>query len=132
MQITSRNKRLSYWATVAVGVGIGIVYLIGFAAGGKPLLGLSALGVMVAFTGVLMLAGRRSETVRGLLDHRDERISAIDLRATAVTALAMIAAILVGFVVSIARGGSGWPYDIIGFIGGLAYVAAVILFRARG
>jgi hypothetical protein len=49
-----------------------------------------------------------------------------------VTALAMIAVILVGFVVSIARGGSGWPYDMIGFVGGLAYVAAVVFFRARG
>ena len=131
MQITSRTKR-SYWATVAVAVGIGLVYLTAFAAGGQPLLGLAALGIMVAFSGVLMLAGRRSETVRGLLDHRDERISAIDLRATAVTALAMIAAVLAGFVVSIARGGSGWPYDMIGFVGGLAYVAAVIFFRARG
>ena len=131
MQITSRTNR-SYWATVAVGVGIGIVYLIGFAAGGEPLLGLGALAVMVLFTGVLVLAGRRSETVRGLLDHRDERISAIDLRATAVTALAMIAVILIGFVISIARGGSGWPYDMIGFVGGLAYVAAVVFFRARG
>jgi hypothetical protein len=131
MQITTRTNR-SYWATVALGVGIGIVYLIGFAAGGKPLLGVGALAVMVAFTGALLLAGRRSETVRGLLDHRDERISAIDLRATAVTALAMIAAILVGFVVSIAHGGSGWPYDMLGFVGGLAYLAAVIFFRARG
>jgi hypothetical protein len=131
MQITTRTNR-SYWATVALGVAIGIVYLIGFAAGGKPLLGVGALAVMVAFSGALVLAGRRSETVRGLLDHRDERISAIDLRATAVTALAMIAVILVGFVVSIARGGSGWPYDMIGFVGGLAYVAAVVFFRARG
>ena len=68
--------------------------------------------------------------MRGLLDHRDERISAIDLRATAVTALAMIAVILIGFVVSIARGGSGWPYDMIGFVGGLAYVAAVVFSGA--
>lgn len=132
MQITSRTSRLSYWATVAVGPAIGIVYLIGFAAGGKPLLGVGALAIMAAFSGALVLVGRRSETVRGLLDHRDERISAIDLRATAVTALAMIAVILVGFVVSIARGGSGWPYDMIGFVGGLAYVAAVVFFRARG
>lgn len=131
MQITAKRNR-GYWATVALGVGIGIVYLIGFAAGGKPLLGVGALAVMVAFTGALLLAGRRSETVRGLLDRRDERISAIDLRATAVTALAMIAVILVGFVVSIARGGSGWPYDMIGFVGGLAYIASIVYFRARG
>lgn len=131
MQITSRTNR-SYWATVSLGVAIGVIYLIGFAAGGKPLLGVGALAIMVAFSGVLVLAARRSETVRGLLDHRDERISAIDLRATAVTALAMIAVVLIGFAVSIARGGSGWPYDMIGFVGGLAYVAAVAFFRARG
>lgn len=131
MQITSRTNR-SYWATVALGVTIGIVYLIGFAVGGKPLLGVGALAIMVAFSGALVLAGRRSETVRGLLDHRDERISAIDLRATAVTALALIAVILIGFAVSIARGGSGWPYDMIGFVGGLAYLGAVVFFRARG
>ena len=86
MQITSRTNRRGYWATVAVGAGIGVIYLIGFAAGGKPLLGLGALGIMVAFSGALLLAGRRSETVRGL----------------------------------------------IGFVGGLAYVGAVIFFRARG
>jgi hypothetical protein len=39
---------------------------------------------------------------------------------------------LIGFVVSIAGGGTGWPYDMIGFVGGLAYVAGVIYFRARG
>ncbi len=55
MQITSRTN-FGYWATAAVGVGIGVIYLAGFAAGGKPLLGLGALGIMVAFTGALILA----------------------------------------------------------------------------
>ena len=75
--------------------------------------------------------GRRSETVRGLLDHRDERIAGIDLRATAFTALAMILAVLAGFVTAIARGDSGWPYDMIGAVGGLAYVAGVVCCRVR-
>ena len=105
MQITSRTNRRSYWATVALSTAIGLVYLIGFAVGGKPLLGVGALAIMVVFSGVLVLAGRRSETVRGLLNHRDERISAIDLRATAVTALAMIAVILIGFAASRCRRG---------------------------
>ena len=69
-----------------------------------PVHGVLALAVMVAFSAALLLARRRSETVRGLLDHRDERISAIDLRATAITALAMIVVVLVAFVVQIARG----------------------------
>lgn len=42
MQITARTNGRGYWATVAVGTAIGVIYLIGFAAGGKPLLGLGA------------------------------------------------------------------------------------------
>jgi len=131
MQTTSRNNR-QYWGTLALGAGIGVVYLVGFVIGGKPLDGVVSLAIMVGFTGGVALIARRSETVRGLLDHRDERISGIDLRATAVTALAMIAVVLVGFVVDIARGGSGWPWYLIGAVGGLAYIAAVTIFRVRG
>jgi hypothetical protein len=94
--------------------------------------GVFGLVVMVAFSLLLLLARRHSETVRGLLDHRDERITAIDLRATAVTALAMIAVVPVAFVVEIARGQSGWPYRMIGAVGGLAYLVAVIVLRIRG
>jgi len=91
-----------------------------------------AFAVMVAFSGGLLLARRRSETVRGLLDRRDERITAIDLRATAVTALVMIAVVVVAFVVQIARGQSGWPYSMLGVVGGVTYLAAVIVLRIRG
>jgi hypothetical protein len=130
MQTTRKPARL-YWVTPAVCAAIGFVYLIGFTIGGHPLDGLAGLGVMLLFGVGLAVAGRRSETVRGLLDRRDERITGIDLRATAFTAVVLIAAILAGFVVSVARGQSGWPYVLLGAIGGLAYVAAVIWFRVR-
>jgi Na+/H+ antiporter NhaD/arsenite permease-like protein len=111
---------------------MGVVYLVALSIAGDPVYGVLALAVMVAFSGALLLARRRSETVKGLLDHRDERISAIDLRATAITALAMIVVVLVAFVVQIARGQSGWPYSMLGFVGGVSYVAAVIVLRIRG
>lgn len=128
---TTRKTTSQYWSVPILGVLIGIVYLISFWIGGRPGDGVIGLAVMVAFSTVVALAGRRSETVRGLLDHRDERITGIDLRATAFTALAMITAVLVGFVVQTARGNSGWPYDILGAVGGLAYLAAVIYYRIR-
>lgn len=131
MQTTSKTT-IRYWATPILSVFIGIVYLVGFSIGGKPGQGMFGLALMVTFGVALALLGRRSETVRGLLDHRDERIAGIDLRATAVTASAMIAAVLVGFVVDIARGGSGWPYDMIGAVGGLTYVLTVGYLRLRG
>jgi hypothetical protein len=32
----------------------------------------------------------------------------------------------------VVRGHSGWPYDMIGAVGGLAYLVAVIVLRIRG
>ena len=131
MQTISRTT-CKYLATPVFGVIMGVVYLVAFWAGGSLAYGLFGLAVMVAFSLLLLVARRHSETVRGLLDHRDERITAIDLRATAVTALAMISVVLVAFVVEIARGQSGWPYSMIGAVGGVAYLVAVIVLRIRG
>jgi len=129
---TITRKSYKYLATPIFGVLMGLVYLVAFWAGGSLAYGVFGLVVMVAFSLLLLVARRRSETVRGLLDHRDERITAIDLRATAVTALVMIAVVLVAFVVEIARGQSGWPYSMIGAVGGVTYLAAVIVLRIRG
>ena len=131
MQTTTKTNR-RYWSTPAVGVAGGLIYLIAFSLGGKPGYGLIALGVMVVFSAVIALAGRRSETVRGLLDHRDERLAGIDVRATAVTAVVMILAVLAGFVVEVARGHDGSPNALIGAVGGVAYLGAVGYFRVRG
>ena len=131
MQTTTKTSR-KYLVTPIFGVLMGVVYLVAFWVGGSLANGVFGLVVLVAFSLLLLLARRHSETVRGLLDHRDERITAIDLRATAVTALAMIAVVIVAFLVQIARGQSGWPYGMIGAVGGLAYLVAVIVFRIRG
>jgi hypothetical protein len=119
MQITTKSSRV-YWVTPAVGVACGLIYLIAFSLGGHPGYGLIALGGMVAFSTGIALVGRRSETVRGLLDHRDERLAGIDLRATAVTAVVMILAVLAGFVIEVARGHDGASFALIGAAGGVA------------
>lgn len=129
MPTMRRNRQ--YWATPVLGVAIGLAYLIAFWMGGRPMDGVIGLVVMLAFTGALLVLGRRSETVQGLLDHRDERIAGIDLKATAVTAVAMIVAVLVGFVVNIAHGGSGEPFAALGATGGVAYLGALLFFRLR-
>lgn len=131
MQTTTKPSRL-YWVTPATGVAIGLVYLIAFTIGGHPGSGLIGLGIMVAFSAAIALLGRRSETVRGILDHRDERLAGIDLRATAVTAVVMILAVLAGFTIEVARGHDGAPFALIGAAGGLAYLGAVGYFRVRG
>jgi hypothetical protein len=121
-----------YWVTPVTGVVIGLLYLTGFSIGGHPGLGASALGVMVVFSVGLVVAGRRSETVDGLLSRRDERIASMDLRATGVTAVVMIAVCLAGFIIEVARGHSGQPYDYIAAIGGVAYIGSLVFFSLRG
>ncbi len=116
----------------AIAVGIGIVYLVAGLTGGQTWFGVAGLVVMVVFAGVLWRVRRRSETVKGLLDRRDERINTIDLKATAYAGGAVLAALLVAFAISIARGGSGDPYVWLLGLGGLAYMVAVVVLRLRG
>jgi hypothetical protein len=49
MPATTKTNR-TYRVTPAVGVAVGLIYVIGFSVGGKPGYGLVALGVMVAFS----------------------------------------------------------------------------------
>jgi hypothetical protein len=86
---------------------------------------------MTAF-GALILLGGRSDTIRGLRgDGRDERFRKIDVAATAVAGLAVITAIIVAFVVEVARGNDGSPYSWLGAIAGVSYIAAILVFRFR-
>jgi hypothetical protein len=80
----------------------------------------------------VVLVSRRSETVRGLLDRKDERLVVIDLRATAAAGLALILAVIAGAVVELARGHSGTPYIWLGGLAGIVYVGAVLVQRVRG
>jgi hypothetical protein len=100
--------------------------------GGDLRSGVYSLGVMTAFGAVILLGGR-SETIRGLRgDGRDERFRQIDLAATAIAGLVVITAIIVAFIVEVARGHSGQPYTWLGALAGLAYLAAVVALRVRG
>jgi hypothetical protein len=87
---------------------------------------------LTAFGLFFLLAGR-SETIRGLRgDGRDERFAQIDLRATAITGLALLVALIVAWLVAITRGQSGNPYGWLLATGGLSYLLAVVWFRWRG
>ena len=44
----------------------------------------------------------------------------------------MIITIIIALLVEVARGHNGTPYTWLGAIAGLAYLAAVIVLRARG
>jgi hypothetical protein len=76
--------------------------------------------------------GRRSETIQGIGGPgRDERWALIDLRATAITGGVIIVFVLGAWLYEVANGDDGSPYALIGAVGGLAYVIAVLVLRWR-
>jgi hypothetical protein len=131
-QPTDRQRRLTSLGLPLVSVGIGIAYLIAGLLGDQPGFGVFGLLLMTGLALVLWLVRRRSETVQGLLDRRDERINAIDLKATAFAGMVVIVAVIAAFVVEIARSHDGMPYAWLGAAGGIAYVSALIVQRMRG
>jgi hypothetical protein len=126
-----RKHNLVFWVTPVVAVLGGVAYLVTSAVSGHPALGIVQMAMMFVFAAALVLAAKRSETVQGLMDHRDERLNRIDLRATAFSGLALILAVLIGAFVELGRGHSGAPYTWLAAIAGLAYILAVIVQRVR-
>jgi hypothetical protein len=122
----------SKWFVPLFAVVLGMVVFAAQWIGGDPGSGLESLAIMTAF-GALIRLGGRSETIRGLRgDGRDERFRQIDIHATALAGLTVIVAIIVAFVIELARGHNGSPYAWLGAIGGLTYLVAIVVLRIRG
>ncbi len=122
----------SRWFTPLICLGLGVVVFAVSALGGQLGGGLISLAVLVGFGLIMLLLGSRSETIRGLTVARDERFAQLDLRATALSGLIMLLAALVGWLVEVAHGHNGHPYDWLLAIGGLAYLVSFVFFRWRG
>ena len=131
-KVRSRGITRSKWFLPSFSLVLGLVILAVTWLGGHPAAGVGSLVGLTAFGLFFLLAGR-SETVRGLRgDGRDERFAQIDLLATAVAGSVLLVALLVAWLVAIARGQSGNPYGWLLAVGGLAYLLAVAWFRWRG
>ncbi len=122
----------SKWFMPLFCLGLGAGMLAASWLGGHPGDGVVSLALMAGFGLFLLLAARRSETVRGLTFGRDERFAQMDLRATAVAGLAVLTALIIAWLAAVAQGETGNPYGWLLAIGGLAYIAAIAFFRWRG
>jgi MFS family permease len=128
---TMREVTHSRWYMPGFCLFLGAVMLAAFAVGGNSVSGLVCFGIMAAL-GLVCLLGVRSETLQGLSGPgRDERWAMIDLRATALSGLAVILAIIGGWLYEVANGRDGNPYTWLGAVAGLAYILAVAILRRR-
>jgi drug/metabolite transporter (DMT)-like permease len=122
----------SRWFLPLFAVVLGGAVFAAQAIGGHPGSGLVSWGILAA-VGALFAFGGRSETIRGLRgDGRDERFQRIDIHATAVAGTAVILAIIVAVLVELARGRDPGPYGWLAAVGGVAYIAAIVVMRIRG
>jgi multisubunit Na+/H+ antiporter MnhB subunit len=100
-----RTLTRSRWYAPLFCLVLGGLLFGAFAIGGKPGEGLAGLAVMVVAGLVFLLGSTRSETVAGLGGPgRDERWAMIDLRATALSGLALIAATAGAWLYNLAQG----------------------------
>jgi uncharacterized membrane protein len=120
-----------FWSVPVLSVAGGLAYFVAAWASGDPWLGAILLAIMVVFAGAALVASRYSETVRGLMERRDERIVSIDAQAVAVTGQVLIVAVVAGGFIELARGHSGAPYTWLGALAGVTYVGAIVFARLR-
>jgi hypothetical protein len=132
MNPAERKGNRGLHAAALVALAIGIAYLIGGWLGSGPGLGLGMFAIMLATAAGIEVSGRRSEVMRGMLEHTDERLTGIDLRATAVTGVVLILADLTAFVVQTARDADAGPYVWLGALAGITYIVSLLVFLRRG
>ena len=127
-----RNAPGARWYLPGVALAIGVGYLLTQGFGGDWGGGAIAFGIM-AVLAIVFAFGSRWDAIRQLrADTQDERGAAIDLRATAFAGLVVICAVIVAFMIELAQGGAdAGPYAVIGAIGGVSYVAALVVLRRR-
>ena len=119
------------WWTPAVALVLGLAMLVAFWIGGNVTDGVISFGVMAAVAVGVVVFGR-SETVSGLSGPgRDERWAKIDIHATALTGMVLITVIIGAFLVEVAQGEDGQPWSQLGALGGITYIIAVAILRAR-
>lgn len=124
--------RKSKWFQPILAVVLGLVLLAAQWLGGHPDRGVGSFVLLAAF-GAILAFGGRSEAIRDLRGNdRDERVSQIHLRAAAMAGHVTIIAVVIGFLVEVARGHDGHPFTWLSALAGVTYLAALRVLQARG
>jgi drug/metabolite transporter (DMT)-like permease len=118
---TGRGRWIGSIGFAVCGVVVVVAEAIGGSSTGQMIFAAALFGGIA----VLLAFGGRSESVRAFRgDLNDERLDGIQLRAQALAGQIVIVAVVVAFLVELALGHSGAPFDWLAAIGGFTYLAA--------
>ena len=118
---SARGRWIGSISFAVCGLVVVVAELIGGAPTGMVIFAVALFGGIAVFLAV----GGRSESIRAFRgDLRDERLDTIQLRAQALAGQMVILAVVVAFLVELALGRSGAPFDWLGAIGGVTYLGA--------
>ncbi len=121
------------WGTPAFGLVLGALFFAASAMGGQPTVGIGMFAVMALWSAFLVVFGGRSETVGALAGRPlDERLASFNVAAAAVAGIVALLVAIIGFLWATARGENGTDFAVVAAAGGIAYLAALLWFRARG
>lgn len=119
--MSGRGRWIGSISFAVCGLVVVAAELIGGASAGTVIFAVALFGGIA----LLLALGGRSESIRAFRgDLRDERLDTIQLRAQALAGQLVILAVVVAFLVELALGNSGAPYDWLAAIGGFTYLAA--------
>ena len=132
MQTAMHSWWRNRWWAPLYSLGLGTIVFAAFAIGGNAADGAKAFALFVIVAALFWFGGPRSDTLGGLGGTgRDERWAAIDLRASAFGGFVVILATAGAWLYELAHGRAGDPYGQLLAVGGIAYIAAVVLLRRR-
>ncbi|GAA3472859.1 hypothetical protein [Nonomuraea roseola] len=112
---------------------LGLLLGVPIMARGEVAFGLALIATMAGYGTFLLLTRKRSETTAMLSgDLGDERRRLNELRARGATANVLVTVVVGGFFVQTWRGEDAMPFTLLGTVGGVAYVVALVYFSRRG
>jgi hypothetical protein len=131
--MSTKSERIGRRLAVpATGITFGLVALLVEGSQGKWGLGATMLGIMVAYVAIVMIFGRFEPFAMLAEESGDERRRLIQLRAGYFTLNAVALFVIGGFLIDLLRGGDGQPWAMIGLVGGVSFIAALVVLSRRG
>jgi hypothetical protein len=131
MQTAAAKPRESWWWIPVLVAALAVPTFLAFWIGGDPRAGLIWGSLSILFALVLVLGGR-SDTIRLLRgEDDDERAFQLETQATTLTAVVLIVALALLFLVTAARGENPLVYGLLLLLAETTHLGALAVLNRR-